>query len=56
VVLIGSQGAESLTVSDWAGVLGTIGNEVLTEIGSRVPRVVVDDGRPEATPDEEERR
>jgi alanine racemase len=42
VVLIGRQGAESLAVWDWATVLGTIGNEVLTEIGSRVPRVVVD--------------
>jgi alanine racemase len=42
VVLIGRQGPGSLTVADWAEVLGTIGNEVLTEIGSRVPRVVVD--------------
>jgi alanine racemase len=42
VVLIGRQGAGSLTVWDWATALGTIGNEVLTEIGSRVPRVVVD--------------
>jgi alanine racemase len=42
VVLIGGQGDDSLTVEDWADVLGTIGNEVLTEIGSRVPRVVVD--------------
>jgi len=42
VVLIGSQGTQSLTVWDWATVLGTIGNEVLTEIGARVPRVVVD--------------
>ncbi len=42
VVLIGEQGAESLTASDWAGVLGTIGHEVLCGIGARVPRVVVD--------------
>ena len=42
VVLIGRQGDQSLTVEDWAAVLGTIGNEVLTEIGGRVPRVVVD--------------
>ena len=42
VVLIGTQGAESLTASDWAGVLGTIGYEVLCGIGPRVPRVVVD--------------
>ena len=52
VVLIGRQGTGSLTVQDWADVLGTIGNEVLTEIGSRVPRVVVDDGGS----DEEEKR
>ena len=44
VVLIGRQGAEELTVQDWADALGTIGNEVLTEIGSRVPRVLVDTG------------
>ena len=42
VVLIGSQGTQALTVWDWATALGTIGNEVLTEIGVRVPRVVVD--------------
>jgi alanine racemase len=51
VVLIGRQGTETLTVPDWAAVLGTIGNEVLTEIGSRVPRVLVDSG----TPDEKEK-
>jgi alanine racemase len=51
VVLIGRQGTGSLTVQDWADVLGTIGNEVLTEIGSRVPRVLVDDG----ASDEEEK-
>jgi alanine racemase len=55
VVLIGRQGPESLTVWDWATVLGTIGNEVLTEIGCRVPRVVVDTGPPHGVPDEEER-
>jgi alanine racemase len=46
VVLIGSQGDESVTVEDWAGVLDTIGYEVLTGIGARVPRVVMDDGTP----------
>jgi alanine racemase len=55
VVLIGRQGTETLTVQDWADVLGTIGNEVLTEIGVRVPRVVVDTDRPDGRPDEEER-
>ncbi len=42
VVLIGQQGAESLTVSDWADVLDTIAHEVFCGIGPRVPRVVVD--------------
>jgi alanine racemase len=55
VVLIGRQGAASLTVQDWANVLGTIGNEVLTEIGARVPRVVVDRDLPPPASDEEER-
>ena len=45
VVLIGEQGGERLTAWDWADVLGTIGYEVLTSIGARVPRVVVDSGR-----------
>jgi alanine racemase len=54
VVLIGRQGPGSLSVADWADVLGTIGNEVLTEIGSRVPRVVVDNDPPSAS-DEKER-
>jgi alanine racemase len=54
VVLIGRQGPASLTVQDWADVLGTIGNEVLTEIGSRVPRVVVDSDATGAPAGEEE--
>jgi alanine racemase len=54
VVLIGTQGTQSLTVWDWATVLGTIGNEVLTEIGSRVPRVVVDTDPTGGTPEEED--
>ncbi len=54
VVLLGRQGRRSLTVADWAEVLGTIGNEVLTEIGSRVPRVVVDSDLTSGTDDEEE--
>jgi alanine racemase len=54
VVLIGRQGPGSLTVADWAEVLSTIGNEVLTEIGSRVPRVVVDSDPFTGAPEEEE--
>jgi len=42
VVLIGEQGAGSITASDWADVLGTIAHEVFCGIGARVPRVVVD--------------
>ena len=42
VVLIGEQGGESLTASDWADVLDTIAHEVFCGIGPRVPRVVVD--------------
>jgi alanine racemase len=42
VVLIGEQGTESLTATDWAGVLDTIAHEVFCAIGPRVPRVVVD--------------
>jgi len=47
VVLIGEQGTQSLTASDWADVLDTIAHEVFCGIGPRVPRVVVDrEGRP----------
>jgi alanine racemase len=46
VVLIGRQGDDAITVSEWAGLLGTIGYEVLCGIGPRVPRVV--EGSPRA--------
>ncbi len=46
VVLIGEQGDESLSVSDWADVLGTIAHEVFCGIGPRVPRLVVDREEP----------
>ncbi len=42
VVLIGEQGAGSLTAPEWAEMLGTISHEVFCGIGPRVPRVVVD--------------
>ena len=42
VVLIGEQGGESITATEWADVLGTIAHEVFCGIGPRVPRVVVD--------------
>lgn len=38
VVLIGRQGDEEITVDELAGLIGTIGYEVLTAIGERVPR------------------
>jgi alanine racemase len=41
-VLLGRQGDEVVTASEWADKLGTINYEVLTGIGTRVPRVPVD--------------
>lgn len=38
VVLIGEQGDERITATDWAELLGTISYEVVTGIGARVPR------------------
>lgn len=54
VVLLGRQGGEEVTATEWADRLGTINYEVLCGIGPRVPRVVVarggnpagGDGRP----------
>jgi alanine racemase len=48
VVLLGRQGSEEITATEWADLLGTIGYEVLCGIGPRVPRRVLDgaaDGR-----------
>lgn len=41
VVLIGRQGAEVITATEWADRLGTIAYEVLCAVSARVPRVVV---------------
>jgi alanine racemase len=38
VVLIGEQGGEQVTAEDWAKALDTISYEVVTRIGTRVPR------------------
>ena len=38
VVLIGRQGAEEITATEWAQHLGTINYEIVTGIGARVPR------------------
>ncbi len=39
VVLIGSQGEETISADEWAARLGTISYEVLCGIGPRVPRI-----------------
>jgi alanine racemase len=44
VVLLGRQGSEEVTATEWADLLGTIGYEVLCGIGPRVPRRVLDRG------------
>jgi alanine racemase len=41
VVLIGSQGSESIDANEWGGLLGTIGYEVVCAISARVPRVIL---------------
>ena len=38
VILIGRQGDQSVTAEELAGLAGTIGYEIVTGIGSRVPR------------------
>jgi alanine racemase len=42
VVLLGTQGAETLSAEAWAAWSGTITWEILCGIGARVPRVLVD--------------
>ena len=42
VVLLGRQGDETVTATEWADRLGTIHYEVLCDIGPRVPRHLVD--------------
>lgn len=41
VILIGTQGGETITADDLAGQLGTINYEVLTAISHRVPRIYI---------------
>ena len=41
VVLIGRQGDDELTAEEWADKLGTIGYEIVSRIGARVPRMYV---------------
>lgn len=42
VVLLGSQGAEAISASDWATTMDTINYEVVCGVSSRVPRLYVD--------------
>jgi alanine racemase len=44
VVLIGRQGDDEITATDWAERLGTISYEIVTGIGARVPRTYVGEG------------
>lgn len=44
VVFLGRQGAEEVTATEWADLLGTINYEVLCDIGARVPRLTVGGG------------
>ena len=41
VVLLGTQGGETITADDWAEMLGTISYEVVCGVGPRMPRVAV---------------
>lgn len=41
VVFLGSQGSQTISPDEWANLLGTINYEIITGIGSRVPRVLV---------------
>ena len=38
VVLIGAQGDEEITASEWAERTGTLAYEILTGLGTRIPR------------------
>lgn len=44
VVLIGRQGEEEITATEWGERLGTISYEVVTGIGARVPRTYLGEG------------
>jgi alanine racemase len=45
VVLLGRQGDQEVTATEWAARLGTISYEVLCAIGPRIPRVETSDPR-----------
>lgn len=43
-VLIGSQGDETITADELASLYGTIGYEIVCNVGMRVPRVIIENG------------
>ncbi|MFR9794470.1 alanine racemase [Streptomyces sp. MS06] len=49
-VLFGAGDRGEPTAEDWAQAAGTIGYEIVTRVGARVPRVYVDGGSPEPGP------
>jgi hypothetical protein len=46
VVALGRYGAEEVSAEELAGLLGTIGYEIVTTIGKRVPRLYLRGGKP----------
>jgi alanine racemase len=42
VVLLGRQGAEEITAGQLAGAAGTVGYEIVSRVGARVPRGYVE--------------
>lgn len=46
VVALGRYGGERVSAEELAGFIGTIGYEVVTTVGKRVPRLYVQNGRP----------
>lgn len=55
-VLIGAQGAEKITVTEWAERLGTIGYEIVCGLSPRLPRRYLNAGPPVPQPGEAPRR
>ena len=45
VTLIGTDGSETITADDVAGICGTIGYEIVCGISKRVPRMFLEDGK-----------
>ena len=45
VTLVGTDGDETITVDDLANIVGTINYEIVCDVGKRVPRVYLRDGK-----------